>query len=489
MAIDYYDKDGWRTRDFTMDAEDAAQAALHAGAHDVYGNELGTRTRAEAGFDRFGYKTPGYAQGEAAAVMKQKVAAQDAQEAAWAAVDATRRQNSLVPLDYTNPQALAKTQRTNLAQIPGGTDFYNQLMTPNAVDRKKVADYHQNVFDVTGSLGSGSELGPLPGSSVDVSGSVLSAGKKTAPSNNLNSDLLDDPRFKFIQLHHPERAEAIYQAVHGRSLKGDLEAKLALQTSQDAFNTQEGQKTFPNMIQDPKTGKLMKRVETKDLLGKTTFEYVEPSDYDLQNYKKNYARQTGFKTPEQAQAELEVDQQAHRQAERAEYLKSKGGAAPAVTGAPYIPGQSMFSPGSPLHTSNTAGVVSEASKIAHPTVATANAGTPADPWKGFREKGKQDMANLVAGSSALSAPARTIHNLGVAVTHGINNVAGAFGATTPPIPSAMGGDDDYVKSNDEMTNILGNDWYNMMPSWMGGGKDVAPVRHSVIPYGAWGSKF
>lgn len=428
MAIDYTDSSGWRTRDFTMDAEDAAQAALDAGATDAYGNKLGTRTRAEAGYDRSGFMRPELVKANVDAVWKQKVAAQTDQEARWAAMDATRRQNSLVPLDNSSPQALARSQRTNLAQVPGGTDFYNNLMNPDAMSRKRVADYHQQVFDQTGSLTGASQLGPVGSYDEDATSGTP---KKAFPADNLEEGLTKDPRFQHLLIRSPDHAKQIYQAVTGRTLEGDEAAKLAERTAQDTFNRTNAQSDYKDMFEDPETGKLKKRIVKYDPIMQTnSVSYVDANDYEIQNYRQRFKHYTGMDRLKVVADRHKIDEQNRREALG---LPDPNAAPPA------------------------------ANKAAHPTVTNAN-----DDVAAFKAQGEQDWNRIAGASKYGAAPIYAVHNAGTAIAHGINRVAGAFGAATPPISDATGGNADYVHSLDDMLNIAGKDWYNTMPSWLGG---------------------
>lgn len=261
MPYTYISDQGQRSRDYNMDAEDAAQARAKAalGTHDMYGNPLGTPTRAEAGLDVFGNARPENVAAYNQRAAQANVAAELDRQSRWQALqDASQVRLMNTPLIGTGktPEersaSLAKAQYTRAAaSVPGGADLYQHLNQSGYIGEN-------GLWKPMVPLSGNGEMNSLGTLDLPLSDPKKESKIKPLPGMRSPTDMLSDERFRTLMAYNPAGAKNFYKAVMRRGYDEDKQAEDAALSEQHKEQTdlvtKRGQNVIRATADNPKLG-------------------------------------------------------------------------------------------------------------------------------------------------------------------------------------------------------------------------------------------
>lgn len=173
-------------------------------------------------------------------------------------------------------EQLAAAQQQRVNSIEGGAEVYRSLVPGQTFQIGPDGTINKpRAFDV-----------PAP---------QTLAGKTM--DDRLNTRLYNDPKFQYVLQKDPQRAAKIYEAMTGSSLSNDSSAYVALlKGREDAKIARIKSLAGQDLFFDEKTGKVKKRVLTKDAMGNVVTDQqidLDPNDTQLIE-SGDYSKHTGY---------------------------------------------------------------------------------------------------------------------------------------------------------------------------------------------------
>lgn len=251
MPVTYISDDGFRTRDYTMDASDVAR--MRAGT-DISGQAkdpslypLDSYINNPASPTVWNQSQPGYAGAPSTLpgrpMVRPNVTSQPAAipDSSFSGIDfskynptelATMRAGNptaydaalanhvqalgtaQTPLDYSSPAALAASQRKRASYVPGAINLLDSLTKGSAPGTPLVINQDGTI------------------------GSDLSGGKKSA--GTLDTRISDHPMFRTMMTLNPENAKRAYANLSGRDYDADLKTTQAMLDTQNTNDMELG---------------------------------------------------------------------------------------------------------------------------------------------------------------------------------------------------------------------------------------------------------